>query len=218
MPLLLTPPFKVFSTNKLSSREVKMTVKPTQILLSPLIVIFVVYIAVFLFQLHVVFPVEARFFPVYSATASLMFLPHAVRVLTTAIIGPKAFFLLIPATITANLIQARSYEVFFDSTSLLMVLVGAASAPAGYILLRRILGDRFVFSELMLNWRYVFLTGIIASAVNSIGLVAVYVAPAETTVILNLMLRFFVGDIFGLFVGLVFLTFVFRILRNFRTA
>ena len=63
-----------------------------------------------------------------------------------------------------------------------------------------------------------FLTGIITSAVNSIGLVAVYVVPAETTVILNLMLRFFVGDIFGLFVGLVILTFVFRILRNFNTA
>ncbi|MCK4862153.1 MAG: hypothetical protein KAS85_09605 [Rhodobacteraceae bacterium] len=195
-----------------------MTVKPTQILLSPLIVIFVVYIAVFLFQLHVVFPVEARFFPVYSATASLMFLPHAVRVLAAAIIGPKAFFLLVPATIVGSLIQSRNYGEVFNGTSLLMVLVGAASAPAGYIILKRIMGDRFVFSELMLNWRYVFFTGIIASAVNSVGLVAVYVAPAETTVILNLMLRFFVGDIFGLFVGLVFLTFVFRILRNFRTA
>jgi hypothetical protein len=65
----------------------------------------------------------------------------------------------------------------------------------------------------MLNWRYVFLTGIIASAINSVGIVAVYVAPAETTVILNLMLRFFVGDIFGLLVGLVVLIFVFRVLR-----
>ena len=98
------------------------------------------------------------------------------------------------------------------------MLVGAACAPAGYILLKRIMGDRFVFSELMLNWRYVFQTGIIASALNSIGLVAVYVAPAETTVILDLMLRFFIGDIFGLLVGLAILTFVFRILRNVRSA
>ena len=195
-----------------------MTAKPTQILFSPLTVVFVAYIAVFLFQLHVVFPTESKLFPVYSATASLMFLPHAVRVLATAVIGPKAFFLLVPATIAGSLIQSRSYGEVFNGTSLLMVLVGAASAPAGYIILKRIMGGRFVFSELMLNWRYVFLTGIIASALNSVGLVAVYVAPAETTVILNLMLRFFVGDIFGLFVGLVILTFVFRILRNVRAA
>ena len=192
--------------------------KSAQVLLSPLTVIFISYIAVGLFQLHVVLPTESKLFPVYSATASLMFLPHAVRVLATAIIVPKAFFLLLPATIAGNLIQARSYGEVFNGTSILMVLVGAACAPVGYILLKRIIGDRFVFSELMLNWRYVFLTGIIASAVNSIGLVAIYVAPAETTVILNLILRFFVGDIFGLFVGLVILTFVFRILRNVRAA
>jgi hypothetical protein len=43
--------------------------------------------------------------------------------------------------------------------------------------------------------------------------VAVYVVPAEMVEVLGLMLRFFVGDIFGLFVGLVVLTLVFRILR-----
>ena len=195
-----------------------MTTKPTQILFSPPTIIFVSYIAVFLFQLHVVFPAEAKLFPVYSTTASLMFLPHAVRVLASAIIGPKAFFLLYPAMVIAEMLEGRSFGESFSGTSILITFVAAGCAPAGYILLKRILGDRFVFSELMLNWRYVFLTGITASAVNSVGLVAVYVVPAETTVILNLMLRFFIGDIIGLFVGLVVLTFVFRILRNVRTA
>ena len=190
-----------------------MILKPTQILFSPLTIIFVSYIAVFLFQLHAVFPAEAKLFPVYSATASLMFLPHAVRVLATAIIGPKAFFLLYPALVTAELLEGRNFGESFSGTSVLITFVAAGWAPAGYILLKRILGDRFVFSELMLNWRYVFLTGIIASAINSVGIVAVYVVPAETSVILNLMLRFFVGDIFGLLVGLVVLIFVFRVLR-----
>ena len=114
--------------------------KSAQVLLSPLTVIFISYIAVGLFQLHVVLPTESKLFPVYSATASLMFLPHAVRVLATAIIVPKAFFLLLPATIAGNLIQARSYGEVFNGTSILMVLVGAACAPAGYILLKRIIG------------------------------------------------------------------------------
>ncbi|MGE4610874.1 MAG: hypothetical protein AAED33_05715 [Paracoccaceae bacterium] len=94
-----------------------------------------------------------------------------------------------------------------------MAIIGAASAPAGYILLKTVLGGQVDFSKKMLNWRYVFLIGIIASAINSIGLVAVYVVPAEMVEVLGLMLRFFVGDIFGLFVGLVVLTLVFRILR-----
>lgn len=147
-----------------------------------------------------------------------MFLPHAVRVLATAIIGPKVFFLLFPAALVEKLLQTRSYEVVFNGTSLLMVFVSAACAPAAYILLKTMLGDRIDFSKAMLNWRYVFLIGIIASAINSIGLVAVYVVPAEMTEILILMLRFFIGDIFGLFVGLVVLTFVFRILRGIREA
>lgn len=92
--------------------------------------------ATFFFQLHVVFPIETMLFPVYVKTASLMFLPHAVWALATAIIGPKAFFLLFPAIIVGSLLQARNYEVVFSGTSLLMVLIGAASAPAAYILLK----------------------------------------------------------------------------------
>lgn len=191
-----------------------MTVKPVQILLSPLTIIFVIYVATFLFQLNVVFPVEASLLPTYSKIASLMFLPHAVRVLATAIIGPKAFFPLFPATLVGNLLRSRSFEVSFDGTSLLMVLVGAASAPAAYILLKTVLGERLDFSRAMLNWRYVFLIGIIASAINSIGLVSIYIMPAEIGFTLGLMLRYFVGDIFGLFVGLVVLMFTFRILRG----
>ena len=84
--------------------------RPTQMLFSPITVIFVAYVAVFLFQLGVIFPAEAKLFPVYSATASLMFLPHAVRVLATAIIGPKAFFLLYPAMVVAELIKERSFD------------------------------------------------------------------------------------------------------------
>ena len=86
------------------TRKVKMKTMTKQILLSPLTIIFISYVAVFLFQLHVVFPAEAKLFSVYSATASLMFLPHAVRVLATAIIGPKVFFLLFPATIAGSLL------------------------------------------------------------------------------------------------------------------
>jgi hypothetical protein len=73
----------------------KMNTKTKQILFSPLTIIFISYVAVFLFQLHVVFPAETKLFPVHSATASVMFLPHAVRVLATAIIRPKALFMLV---------------------------------------------------------------------------------------------------------------------------
>lgn len=161
-----------------------MAIKPAQILLSPLAVIFGVYPGVFFFQLEVVFPTEARLFPVYAKTASLL--------------------------------QAKNYEVVFNGTSLLMAIIGTASAPAAYILLKTVLGNRIYISTAVLNWRYVFLIGIIASAINSVGLVAVYVVPAEMVEIVTLMLRFFIGDIFGLFVGLVVLTYIFRIVRNVR--
>lgn len=195
-----------------------MTIRPTKILLSPPVVIFVTYVGMFFFQLHVIFPFEAKLFPVYATTASLMFLPHAVRVLATVIVGPKTFFFLFPALVITELLKGRSLDAVFDGTSLLITVVSAGAAPAAYILLKAVLKDRVDFSSAMYNWRFVFLVGIIASAINSIGIVAVYVVPAETTFIPTMMLRFFAGDIFGLFVGLVVLTFLFRLMRGVKAA
>jgi len=195
-----------------------MELDPKHILLSPVSITFLAFVSSAYLQLTLIYPTEAKLFPVYSMTASLMFLPHAVRVLATGILGPRAFFVLLPAMAASELLRTRSFAETFGGTSILFLVIGAACAPTGYILLKRIIGDRFVFSELMLNWRYVFLTGIIASAINSIGLVSVLVMPAEAVVVIQMLLRFFVGDIFGLFVGLVILTYVFRILRNVKTA
>lgn len=196
-----------------------MILKPTQILFSPMTVTFLAFIACAIIQLEVVYPVEAKLLPVYSATASLMYLPHAVRVLATVIIGPRAFFVLLPATMVTEFLRVHSFAETHSLTgvlsgrSLLYIIAGAACAPIAYILVKAILDGRIEHSKALLNWRYVFLIGIVASAINAICLVILSMMPAEATVILAVMLRFFIGDIFGLLVGLIVLTLIFRMLR-----
>ena len=98
-----------------AERSEKSTVK--KIALSWIVVVFVAYFVMASFQKYAIYPIEAKLLPLYSQYASLIFIPHAVRVLATAIYGPKTFLVLLPAMvleiypllITINFIVSPSF-------------------------------------------------------------------------------------------------------------
>lgn len=189
-----------------------------KIALSWIVVVFVAYFAMGSFQKYAIYPIEAKLLPLYSQYASLIFLPHAVRVLATAIYGPKTFLVLLPAMLLEIYLFYPPIDGSLSLTTLLVATIGAACAPIGYGVLRQIgmLKSNFNFNNSILNWRYIFLAGIIASAINSIGLTVFFFDLTDLSAASLAMLRFFIGDIIGLFVGLVILTWVFRLLRKVR--
>lgn len=185
--------------------------------LSWIVVVFVAYCVMGGFQKYAIYPIEAKLLPLYSQYASLVFLPHAVRVLATAIYGPKTFFVLLAAMLLEVYLFYTPVGGSMSLTTLLVATIGAACAPLAYILLKSISSRLFPgldSSNAIFHWRYIFAAGIIASAINSIGLTMAFFGLSDIGAAALAMGRFFIGDIIGLFVGLVVLTRIFRLLRK----
>ena len=190
-----------------------------KIALSWIGVVFVTYIVLAGFQKFIIYPMEAKLLPLYSQYASLIYLPHAVRVLATAIYGPKTFWVLLPAILFGTYLFYPLVDGLFSLTTLIVAVIGAACAPIACIILKLISGmviSGFDTSKAIFHWRFIFAGGIIASAINSIGLTVLFFDITDIGAASLAMGRFFIGDIVGLFVGLVILTWIFRILRKIR--
>ena len=195
----------------------KSTIK--NIALSWISVVFVAYVALARFQKLVIYPIEAKLLPLYSQYASLIYMPHAVRVLATAIYGPKTFWVLLPTILLTTYLFYPSADGFLWLTTLAVAVIGAACAPITCIILKMLncmVNAEFDALKSTFHWRHVFAAGIIASAINSIGLTVLFFDLSDISAATLAMLRFFIGDIIGLFVGLVILTRVFRFLRKIR--
>ena len=65
----------------------------------PFLFIFGCYLALLYFQLFVIYPYESELGSGVTMFASLVFFPHLVRVLSVWMLGPLAFFALLPADI-----------------------------------------------------------------------------------------------------------------------
>lgn len=172
----------------------------------------VCFVALSTFQYYVVYPIEAALFPNFPTYVSILFLPHAVRVLSTVILGPKAFFALLPAVMVSQHLYYIATDGSWDYASFAFVFVGAASAPVAYFLMKHFFDHRIDYQAALMNWRFVFLVGIITSAINSIGLSTLLLNLRHIGEIVEFIPRFFIGDLAGLFVGLVTMVLLFRAL------
>ena len=194
-----------------------MKLKPQEIFTSWITIVFITYFALAAVQKFAIYPIEARLLPLYSQYASLMYLPHAVRVLATAIYGPKSFFVLLPAILFETYLFYPMTDGLFSTTTIVIAIIGAACAPIACILLHQIGGmlvPGFNAQNAQFNWRYIFAAGVIASAINSFGLTAFFFDLSDIMAASLAMGRFFIGDSIGLLVGLVVLTLIFRMLRE----
>lgn len=174
------------------------------------------FIGVSLFQWFAVYPLEVLLLSGHTTHASVLFLPHAVRVLSTVILGPRAFFALLPGVVISQHLYYLVVGGSWDFASTTFAILGAASAPVAYLLMERLLDSRIDYRAALLNWRFVFLVGIVASMINSTSLAVLLMELRDVSEIFRLMLRTFVGDLGGLFLGLVVLTWIFRMLRKVR--
>ena len=194
-----------------------MKLKPQELFTSWIAVVFIAYIVMGSFQKYAIYPIEARLLPLYSQYASLIFLPHAVRVLATAIYGAKAFFVLLPAMLLEIYLYYLPIDQSLSLTTLLVAVIGASCAPIAFLLLKHLGGvivSGLNTDKASLNWRYIFAAGVIASAINSFGLTASFFGFSDIHAASLAMARFFVGDSIGLLVGLVVFTLIFRMLRE----
>ncbi len=178
------------------------------------VVVAICYFLVLLFEIKVVFPFEKLLLAPFPYMASLIFLPHAVRVLGTVIVGPKIFFVLFPTILVSGYFLFDSYA---GETSYLLIIdaaIGAGCSPLAYIIVKWANKNKVEFALTLLNWRTVFLIGAIASVLNSVMRVMLLSNLNQLQNTLEAIAKVIIGDMVGLAIGMVILVFLFRLVRR----
>lgn len=164
----------------------------------------------------VVTPVQSLFFPEYTVFASLVYLPHGVRILATWAFGWRAIPALVIGLILSTWLFSPTANLEFLEPALLMgILVGAFSAFLAFELVRRVGYNCYFGCSKNLNWKGLIIIGAISSIINSVGQTLAYsgligLGKAPVT-----MVFYAVGDLVGLIVCMVVLMFGFRWTRAF---
>ena len=179
-------------------------------------IVMLLHVSAFIIQVNFILPFEIAAAGHMGSLASVLFLPHAVRVLSVWLIGPKAFFALFPASLFISFLFLRhEYDTF---TLFLITLWGASSAVISFEFLRFMNLNVYPKNTASINWRLLVFAGCLASFINSLGgtfLKSEGLAPYE---ILELLTRYLIGDIGGLLFCLVVLMLALRYNRLTKSA
>jgi hypothetical protein len=179
--------------------------------LTPFCIAFCCYLALHLLQFLVIFPLEEKYNSHLTWLASLFFFPHLVRVLAVWMLGPLAFFALLPADILIHLVLHPDRQI--TDLQMLVPFVSSACAVVAFELFKLTGIDLYMEATQSSNWRPLMLIGAIASVFNSIGLSLLYQGLVVPEAWLQLLVNYMVGDILGLFFGLVVLMLLTRAFR-----
>ena len=171
-------------------------------------VVMLTYIGLYALQTSFIFPFERAYFGELTSYASLMFLPHAVRVIAAWLIGPKAILALFPASLISMTfygdISDKELDFYF------YCLLSSASGVIAFEFLKLMKMNIYPSGDKMSSWRNVLFSGCIASFINSLISINFTVAKLQETEIVEVIFRYIIGDFFGLLVSMFVLMIVFR--------
>jgi hypothetical protein len=172
------------------------------------------YLGFYLIQVNFILPLEKTYFGNLTEYASLLFLPHAVRVIAAWLLGPKAILALFPASVISlhfyESISAQGLGFY------LYILFSSASAIIAFEFLKLMKIDIYPRGERMSSWRNVLFAGFLASFFNSLGGVYFIEAIPDTDALFELIFRFIIGDVLGLLFSMFVLMILFRYYRYFE--
>ncbi len=160
------------------------------------------YAAASLLTFWAIMPLQNLFFPEFPSRASLLFLPHGVRVLTAWLLGWRAVIALLPGVFVVFLFFA-GVDVLAISR-LLAILIAVVTAPAVFQLLKWIGCDLFPAQDRTPCWSCIMGVGVVTSILVSL---LTNMAFGSTT---PEYFAFLIGDMSGLMVLMFGLYFAFR--------
>ena len=183
------------------------TYSPTQHAVN-IIVVTVIFCASIAFVAWFSQQIETHF-NVNALYASLLFLPHGVRVLAAIIFRPSlAFTYLFIAAIVASLtVWPNSFDDLH--TRLLQFIVGGGCAPLALLIISSAIGPDKAYIRIVdrRSWRVLGLTVLLSAFLNSLGQSLVVAVSGQALAEIDLVLTFIAGDIFGatVLIGVVYI-------------
>ena len=173
------------------------------------------YLVTFVVWRYFILPMEISLTSENAIFASFLFLPHAIRVLSAWLLGPKSLIAMIPAGVAVSLISGTSppqgYELLLE---VILATFAASSAVMAFEFMRLCKIDAYPKDDGVVSWRTVMFGGVLASIINSLGSTWLKSGYFDAALILEVITRFVLGDVMGLLVGMLTIMLVTRYLRK----
>ena len=178
------------------------------------VLIFLAYLGLVAVQNLVIMPIETMLVERNVALVSLLYLPHAVRVLGAWMIGPKSILALIPASIIVYFVT-RPDTGPSTQADIIIPMIGALCAPVAFELMRVFRIDVYPKSTGVISWRTLVFAGLFSSIINSFFSTLFLEGrfPIEDT--FDVLTRFIIGDVMGLVLVLLILVGLLKTSRRF---
>ena len=181
------------------------------------VLIFLTYLGLVTVQYLVIMPIETMMVERNTAVVSLLYLPHAVRVLGAWMVGPKSILALIPASICGYFFAMHPDTGAFTPTDLIIPMIGALCAPVAFELMRFVRIDVYPKSTGVISWRTLIFAGLFSSIINSFFSTLFLEGrfPIEDT--FDVLTRSIIGDVMGLVIILLLLIGLLKAFRRFAS-
>ncbi len=180
------------------------------------VLIFLTYLGLVAVQYLVIMPIETMMVERNVALVSILYLPHAVRVLGAWMVGPKSVLALIPTSICVYF-ATRPDTGPLTPADFVIPLVGALCAPVAFELMRFVRIDVYPKSTGLISWRTLVFAGFLSSIINSFFSTLFLEGrfPIEDT--LDVLTRFIIGDVMGLMIEMLLLVGLLTTFRRFAS-
>ena len=150
------------------------------------VVIFFSYVVLFIFQQHLIFPLQSKFLNLEVLTGTLIFLPHGIRVLAVMIGGWHIF----PGLFVAHLITAVYHlESVNEWESVIRALLTMIAIYTPYL----------IWGSQKISLQSIIIFSLISSILNS-GLQTFYLQYSLLNLNPYVLLTYLIGDILGAFI------------------
>jgi hypothetical protein len=169
-------------------------------------VVSLAYLAAFIVTFEILMPVQALFFPEFSSRASLLFLPHGVRVLSAWLLGWRSVLALLPGVIIVFVYFAGLGAL--EPSRLAGIAIAVTVPAACFYLLRRMGWDLRPAPGRKPCWICIMIAGL---------LISFFTSPLTNYALgsgLEDYIAYLIGDVFGLFFLMLMLMLIFRLLRR----
>lgn len=175
-------------------------------LLRDTLVVSLAYISAFCVTFEFLMPLQNALFPDFASRASLLFLPHGVRVLSAWLLGWRSVIALLPAVFAVFWWVAG--DATFTPSRLAAIAVAVIIPALAFDLAARLRLNIAPSARATPCWPCIMGMGVAISVVSSLLTNLAFGSPPQDYI------AYLIGDVFGLFFLMLLMMFTFRALRQ----
>ena len=168
--------------------------------------IIVVYLFFFWFQFKIILPVETNFNE-FVGIVSLVYLPHAIRIISFFVIGSIAFIPIFIAEFLCHLIFVN--QIFTDA--LIRPFLSCMSVLIIFQALKFFDFNLNIYDEKYFNWKVILFVGFCSSLINSTFNFIYHVNFKNVAIDVSIIYSYVIGDSLGVFFGMLVITLLIKL-------